>query len=117
MLRVRYVPPQSEVKDLLEGIEQLGAQEAYDRLKDKISGGCTEQVDEMCMDMNEFFVGMARTFNPGTESAEKTRDRIYLLASIFRHLAHELHRPKEESNGRFLELISHNPSAVSYRRK
>jgi hypothetical protein len=117
MLRVRYVPPQSEVKDLLEAIEKLEAQEIHDRLKDKISGEQAEQVDEMCMDMHEFFIGMARMFNPGSESAEKTRGNIYLLASIFRHLAHELHRPKEESNGRFLELISHNPSAVSYQRK
>ena len=102
----------------MAGAETLGANEVYTRLKALVSVKTVDQADEMCMDMNEYLLQMARTFNAGSESTERTKSNIYLLASIFRCLAHELHHPKEGvSNKRFLELASCNPGATIYERK
>lgn len=118
MIRSKYIPAQDEIKDLLDCIEKLGSKETYDRINNKITADKINQTDEMCMDMYESLLHLARTFNAGSESTENTKNNLYCLASMFRFLAHGAHKTKkDEGNRRFLELISYNPSANTYERK
>jgi len=118
MTRKKYILKTEEIEAILRGLIEAGSQETYNKMKAKalLSMQTMKDVDEMFMDMSEDFLDRAR-IEPGTDNNSKQlKDVYYILNSMLRHLAQEIHqiyKKKETKSNRFIRIISYNGEAPS----
>jgi len=112
MTRHKYVLSEEEIRTLMSGIISLGAKDTYAKMLERmlVAKEQGQEADELCMDMYESMLQRARVFGEGRDDKDtlEIKQTLYQLSTMFRTLAHDLHRlcPSKTGSGRFLEIVS-----------
>lgn len=112
--RIPYILKTGEIDALMAGLAAHGPQQTYEQMlvRATLAMGTADDIDDMFLDMYESMLKQART----VDNDKQLRDSLYLLASMLRKLAHEIHAAylhlgKNKDNTRFLRIVSYNTDA------
>ena len=122
----KYVLSEEEIRSLLSGMANLGSQKTYEIMKERMlimkKDTNDANIDGICMDMYDVMLIRAREFNyeEGDKEGQEIKQILFQIASMFRILAHELHRTNKNkiiNTDRFLELVSSNQGNFTFQSK
>jgi hypothetical protein len=118
MSRKKYVLKTEEIDNLVDGVLRLGADDTYDKMREKafLSIEKMKDLDEMFLDMYEDFLERARI---ESEENQTTREIYYLLSSMLKILAYEINyiyrkSGKKKGGERFLKVITNDIPVPTY---
>lgn len=114
-MRQPYVLKTEEVDTLLNGLISNGADETYERMRDKAFNVSEQRLDmdDVFLDMYECMIERAREVDINNQDGQELAQHMYTLAAMMRNIAHQLYRAYNRSgdardNERFLRLAINN---------